>query len=179
MKSEAVYVLLGRFSPIHKGHQMLINQMIKSFGEENCLILIGSSTSYNQRTPFNFAARKRMIKILYPKVKIYGIPDTKPAEEMFNYEYMQKWLMVIKKLERKLQKKFVFCGGEAKDIEYLKNIFETKVLINRVTTGENISATKIRKALIKKNNRLIEKLIDRKVIGLVVSEYLKFSKKTN
>jgi len=35
MKEYAIY--LGRFSPIHKGHQRIIENMLEKYGTENCL----------------------------------------------------------------------------------------------------------------------------------------------
>ena len=79
-------VVLGRFAPLHIGHQKVIDSAISDFGIKSTLVLIGSSTSYNTRTPYTLSARKQMIKAVYPKIKIAEISDIKAKKEHFNID---------------------------------------------------------------------------------------------
>ncbi len=134
-----LYVYLGRFSPFHEGHKMLLTKLINKFGIENCLVLIGSSNVLNERTPFKFETRKKMILKDFPDVKILPFADV---------DNDVVWLNNIKKLEKKLGQKFIFYGGSAKDLEVLSKGFETHVFIDRFTEGKGISGTQIRRSLI-------------------------------
>jgi len=153
---------------------MLIDKLIGMFGNENCLIIIGSSTSFNKRTPFTYAARKKMIKILYPEIKIVGLPDTNPDNERYNPEKMNIWIGMVKKLERASQSKFAFYSGSDGDIEYLKGSFPVRILVNRLKEGKRISASAIRNSLEKGKKKEIAKLIDAKILDIAVEQFHRF-----
>lgn len=150
MNLKTKYVFLGRFSPLHKGHQMIIDKMISEFGIENCLIIVGSTNILDNRTPFTYSLRKKIIKIIYPKLKVLGIKD------VFNDDL---WIKILKKIEKKLNSKFVFLGGSKTDLEVLSTGFKTMVFVSRYDAGRNICGTKVRKNL---------KNIDLKVKNLIV-----------
>lgn len=132
------HVFLGRFAPFHKGHLILLNKLIKKFGLKNCIVMIGSSNVINERTPFTAINRAKSIKSIYPDIKIIYLKDIGDDE---------KWLQSIKKIENQLNESFTFYGGSKKDLEILSKKFKTKILVNRFTEGEGISATKIRETL--------------------------------
>lgn len=155
------HVFLGRFCPLHKGHLGMISTIIKEFGETRVLIVIGSSSlkSINTRTPYTFAVRKKMVGAVFPNVKVIPLADT-------NNDNV--WLNKIGKIEKKLKTKFIFYGGSKNDLKVLAQKFETKVLINR--NKNKISGTKVRDAIIKGDWKKIKKMVDKKILPLILKK---------
>lgn len=153
-----MYVFLGRFSPLHLGHQKIIDKMISLYGIENCLLLIGSSNVINERTPYSFSFRKKLIKTIYPKINILPLIDV-------NDDHL--WLDIVKKLETKLKTEFIFLGGSDRDLKQRWSKFKTKVLVNRDTEGMGISATEVRNLLEEGKFKELEKFLDPKILKLL------------
>lgn len=160
-------VLVGRFSPLHKGHQLIIDYMVKKYGIENCLILVGSSNSLTERTPYTFEQRKKMIHLLYPQIKVLPLPDIEPELELYSDNTNDLWLENIKRIEKSMDTKFIFYRGSFSDLEVLSKKFSTKVAVDRKIEGHNISGTYIRKNISNKNYKLVEKLVDIKIRKLI------------
>lgn len=135
-----LHVYLGRFAPLHDGHKMLLAKLIKNFGLKNCLVLIGSVNEIDDRTPFLFETRKKMVTDSFPGIRVLALPNLNNDHD---------WLVSITKLEKKLGHKFVFYGGSLEDLAILAERFETHVLVDRFVEGMGISATEIRKTLTK------------------------------
>jgi cytidyltransferase-like protein len=133
-----LHVYLGRFAPFHEGHRMLLNRLIKIFGINNCLVLIGSANVINGRTPFTFKERKLMIQKHFPDIKVLSLDDLDNDPD---------WLKSIHKLEDELKDKFIFYGGSTTDLQIISQEFETHVLVDRFTEGKGINATEIRKKM--------------------------------
>jgi nicotinate-nucleotide adenylyltransferase len=165
-----IAVLVGRFSPLHIGHQMIVDYMIKSYGIEKCLILIGSSNSISDRTPYAYEERLKMIQILYPKLKVLPLPDIEPELEYFDDNTNETWLDNVKKIEKQFGDEFIFYGGSREDLDILSQRFKTKVAINRNREGLNISATKIRQAITNSDYEYAEKLVNKKISNLVIKK---------
>ena len=163
-----IAVLIGRFSPLHIGHQMIIDYMIKKYGVENCLILIGSSNSISDRTPYTYEERLLMIHTINPKLKVLPLPDVEPGLEYFNDGTNDVWLDSVEKIVKEFGDEFVFYGGSVKDLEILSLRFNTKVAIDRNTGGKGISATKIREGISNNNFNDVKNLVDKKLITRLV-----------
>lgn len=155
------YVYLGRFSPLHRGHQQVINKLISDYGIKKLIIMIGSSNAINEKTPYTFSFRKKIIRATYPKIKILPIPD-------FNHD--AKWLKYIKQLESKLNSRFIFFGGSKTDLQLLSTVFDTKVLVDRFEEGENISGTLVRQALKDNNIKYLKKSLDPITFNLLLTK---------
>ena len=151
---------------------MLIDKMINVFGVENCLILIGSSNTLNSRTPFSFRLRKKMLNTLYPKLKVLPVPDSTPNLSHYSEKGNRIWFKTVKKIERRLGAKFIFFGGSKKDLGVLSQRYKTRVLLSRKLAGKDISATKVRKALITGDGKTISKLVDTRVTKLILGRRL-------
>lgn len=160
-------VVLGRFSPLHKGHQMIIDYMIKKHGIKNCLILIGSSNSLTERTPYTFDQREKMLHILYPEIKILPLPDIEPELKLYRDNTNEIWLNNVEKIEKEMGSKFIFYGGSDDDLKVLSERFQTRVAIDRITEGKNISGTMIRKNIDDKNFKIVDKFVDTKISKLI------------
>ena len=58
-------VFIGRFSPLHLGHEKIIRQMLEE--QEKVLILFGSSNlAQSTKNPFTFEERVAMLKLAFP-----------------------------------------------------------------------------------------------------------------
>lgn len=153
---------------------MIIDKMIDKFGIENCLIIIGSSTSLNQRTPFTYEVRKKMINILYPTIKVAKLSNSNPTKAEFDDRYMQQWLEKVKILEKKFKSMFIFYSGSINDISYLKAKFKTSIIVDRKSTGQKFSATKVRQALVDGSRNTLKRLIDKRVIDIAINQLQRF-----
>lgn len=155
------YVYLGRFSPLHRGHQQVIDKLILQFGLKNIIVMIGSSNKINGKTPYTYSYRKKILKAIYPKIKIIPVPD---------FYNDTKWLNYIKDLEIKLNSKFIFFGGSMEDLQLLNTVFETRVLVDRFKEGLNISGTKVREAIVQSDVKYLKKSLDPYTFNLLVSK---------
>ena len=117
---------------------MLLQKLIDEYGVNNCLVLIGSTNVYNERTPYTFEDRSEMVKSAFPEIKVLPFPD-EGSDDV--------WLDNLNELEKEIGQKFVFYGGSKKDLEILGKRFETHILIDRFTEGRGINATEIREKL--------------------------------
>lgn len=158
---------------------MTIDAMIKKFGIGNSIIMIGSSNSYTERTPYSFNERKKMIKTVYPDIKVVPIPDMQPYLPKFDGTTNDLWLNQIKKIEESMKVKFIFVGGSSKDLEVLALKFDTRVLIERKGRGHDISATAVRAALEKSDKLTLEKTLDPRILPLAVNGLKKYHAKRN
>jgi len=75
-----------RCQPFHKGHERIINQMLKEC--ENITIILGSTQEYGTKTnPFDYEPRKKMIQNVYndKRINIFGLPDIPNDDEWADY----------------------------------------------------------------------------------------------
>lgn len=168
------HVCLGRFSPLQLGHQRAISTLIEKFGQDNVLVLIGSSTSINSRTPYSYERRKAMISTIFPKLRILPLPDTNPSLVHFDGSTNDLWLDNLSALESNFNAHFIFYGGSTEDLAVLAERFETAVLVDRFGIGEGISATQVRLALDKGDTEALGSLLDPRVLPLAVSGYREY-----
>lgn len=166
-------VYLGRFCPFHKGHEMILKTLTKKYGESRVVVLIGSPNFLSERTPYTFELRKRMIRTVFPKLKIIPLPDTTKKPKYLGDPYNTKWLNRISKIEKSLKSKFVFYGGSKTDLEILALRFKTKVLLDRNKKGKGISGTLVRGAIKKGDFKTVKKMVNPKIFELVLKPYTK------
>ena len=170
------HIVLGRFAPIHNGHQLLITAMLEKYGSENCGIIIGSSNlSINPRTPFSFDARKKFVITLFPKVRLFDIEDIEEDLQVQRIETLEIWQANLKYMEESCGETWIFCGGSDDDLRDMKKDFSTEIIINRSIEGNQVSGTFVRKMLAEKNYREIENLVPPMVYDDIVKEYKKNS----
>lgn len=162
---KTVGVHLGRFAPYHKGHQMVTDILLSKHGAENSLILIGSSNTFNARTPFTFEQRKALIQKLYPGVKILPLPDINPKLLVHSESTIPVWLEQIKAIEAEMGVRFKFYGGCPQDLRFFTEDFETEVAIDRETEGEGVSASYIRELLWKEDYEALEEFMDQRIVS--------------
>ncbi len=66
-------ILIGRFQPLHSGHQTIINEIIDD--GLTPIIFIGSSNIRNQRNPLSYWQRFTLLQIAYPGILTFPLPD--------------------------------------------------------------------------------------------------------
>jgi nicotinamide mononucleotide adenylyltransferase len=164
MEKPTLAVQLGRFAPYHLGHQMVTEAMIERHGIEHCLIIVGSSNVLNDRTPYTFEQRKQFIQSIFPYIQVISMPDINPDLRQFEVKTLDSWLHKIEEMETGLDVRFKFYGGSKEDMRYLSKVFETEVIVDRKTIGRDITATKVREALLKKDLDILSNFVNPKLI---------------
>lgn len=142
MKKHAV--LVGRFNPIHNSHVHVINEMIKKYGQENCLVVVGSSNAgFSLRHFFSYHERREFIKKIFPDIRLVGLPD---------YHNDSEWLAALDDIIRVAgidTSDLTFFGGCEEDIRFFLDDGRDCTIINRFDgTAPKISATEVRDCLI-------------------------------
>ena len=153
-------VYVGRFSPVHLGHECVINQLVAQFGER-CLLVIGSAnTQQSIRHFFSYEDRRRFLSTLYPDLRMTGLGDFGTDRE---------WLMALDDqigLLKAPDEKVTFFGGCEEDVEFFGADGRDVKLFNRFDgTTPKVSATEVRDALIQ--HRDVSGLLNPKIVDLV------------
>lgn len=166
------HVYLGRFAPFHNGHKLLLSELVLRYGQQNVLVLIGSTNTINERTPYTFEDRREIIKISFPNLEVLPLPDGKPNLVYFDGTTNEKWLSSIEDIAKARDEKFIFYGGSPVDLEILAQRFETKIIVSREIL--KVSATEVRGLI--KNGELekLADLVDPNAIALIISAHKKF-----
>lgn len=172
-KKRVVRVYLGRFSPFQRGHQTALGEMIERFGVENCLVLIGSINTRNERTPYTFEQRGEMIQTLFPEVEVLGLPDGKPNMLYFDGSTNDAWLDSIETIQNSMEAEFIFYGGSKEDLQILSERFKTEILTDRSVMPQ-VTATNVRAAITEKDEKILQELLDPKIVNLAIEGYEDF-----
>jgi nicotinamide mononucleotide adenylyltransferase len=166
-------VYVGRFSPLHLGHEAVIKSMLKTHGYKNSVLVIGGSNHIvDERHPFSYNDRRNIIAHRYPKMAVVGIPD---------YESDADWLTALLDITNlKANSDYtdvVFYAGCAEDVKLLTDKGFTTKIFDRDSGLKTpiVSATEVRELLLKAHD--IDKLVDPRVSGLIKSLYEKRTKK--
>jgi len=153
-KEETHGIFSGRFQPVTKAHA----QIVQTIGKENksgtiYLVKGKKSSEDKERNPFDADTQKKMLELIAPKnVKIEIISSG----------------FFVDKLNEMTDTKFVAYAGSdrIKAYEKFKSYMdEGKTLEVREIkrTDEDISATKVREALINNDIEAFKKLTDKKM----------------
>lgn len=135
-------LFVGRFQPLHKGHEETIRKLLKEY--EKVIVLIGSKQKKRtQSNPFSYEERKEMLEIVFSKeindgkIVISGIEDLESDEEWAN------------KIIENYDFDVVVTGSD-----WVAKCFEGKKEIKRVELiqPEKINGTNIRR-LMKEGNK--------------------------
>ena len=157
-------VIVGRFQPMHIGHQKLINLGL-SVADRVLIFVSSSDKSGTIRNPFDSEYRISLVKRIYNKEIEEGKVIVKPLNDLTNEnDLTYKWgEYVVKSAEDALNEKLE-CIIYGKD----KNIFkcfskETVDNISEIFVDRKqllISATKVREYIINEDKENFFKYID-------------------
>jgi nicotinamide mononucleotide adenylyltransferase len=169
---QSVYV--GRFCPIHAGHESIIRTMMAFTGVKNSMIIIGSSNApFSLRNFFSYSERKGFIREIFPEVRVMGLPDFQ-SDELW-LEALDDQLIAAGIDPRKA----VYYGGCREDVRFFVEDGREVKIINRFGK-EQISATQIRDLLIHKQyqevKRILNPLISEQVIVTFARKWEDFKK---
>ena len=137
-----IAILLGRFQPIHKGHEALIDIMQDNYSDFH--VLVGESNELSDRNPYS---AKQMVRELRATTKIehkhVSILKDLTEETDNSNDWSQYLYNAIKAVAK--GKDIVFICGE-KDKDRTKSWFKDykDVEVKTITTGISVSATDVR-----------------------------------
>ena len=157
---------IGRFSPMHLGHEHLIRAMLKEFGE-NHLVLIGScSHEISFRHLFSLTDRTGFMRQVFPDARIVGLPDFDTDDDWFHQ------LDSTLTLAGADPNQVVFAGGCVEDISFFVERGRKTHILNRFS-GETprVSATEVRDALIE--HRPITGLVNDVLVDPITEQFRK------
>lgn len=165
-------VFVGRFNPIHLGHEAVIAKMLQQFGAENSLLILGSSNApFSLRNFFSAAERKKFIQIVFPDLAITGLSDF-PTDA--------QWLTELDKLllARKFDPaKTVFFGGCNADLAFFLDAGRKCQILNRFDgTTPTVSATQVRELL--SNDKSIKNFLNPLIASEVQEIFIQKQQKT-
>ena len=132
-----------RIQPLHNKHKYIIEKMLDE--SDVAYLLIGSANTLDERNPFSFELREKMVRSIFPqevenkKLIILPINDINNPQKWVNY--------VLSKLPVKPD--MYYCGSD-QDAELFTSC---DVNVKELAREEaDISATKIRQQLKNKDN---------------------------
>jgi len=138
-------IYMGRFSPLHLGHEFIIDQMLEKYDYHNSQLILGSCNSpLDYRNLFSYSDRHSFIKEIYPILDIIGLADHNSDEE---------WLLMLEDLITLMgcrKHEVEFFSGYEQDVIKLIDAGYTCTITNRYDGSTPlVSATQVREALIK------------------------------
>jgi len=164
MSKLGVYV--GRFMPMHLGHQDVINHMIKVHGIDRSLVVLGSSNhELTLRCMFTYRDRMTLLRAKYPDLNAVGLPD---------YSDDDTWMAALDDIIKTAghdPKNTVFYSGSREDVDFFYEQGRSVHILNRYegTHTVPVSASEVRDAL--HTGRRLTQMIDRDLIGYVEMMY--------
>lgn len=181
---EEVDVHLGRFAPYHEGHKMVTEHLMSKRRSRRPLVIVGSSNVFEGRpprdskerelmlrTPYTAHQREEMIRRLFGEtVDVLHLPDTE-IDPIKHATSSSAWLEEISRIEAARHAKFVFAGGDEKDMKTLKKAFPVEVPIDRGSRGRGINATHIRNLIQSGEVAALREVMDPRVVPLAVEYF--------
>lgn len=167
IKEGKFVVYVGRFNPVHLGHQAIINAIIESSPRH--LILVGSCNNpVSYRHLFSFESRLNYLRTLCPQGSFAPLPDFPDNESWFAA------MDSLIELAGGNPKHALYIGGSKEDIEFY-GLFERETFIINRYTGHTlpISASEVRDALIENRLEDLSKLVDGKICKTLIEDFKK------
>lgn len=158
MKNSTTYgFFIGRLNPIHLGHERIIEHMIQQCGPDNSTLVLGSCNApRSMRHFFSYADRRKFVRMLYPEIRIVGLPD---------YGSDEDWLRGLDDLIEAIGGDVAtarFFGGSEEDVRFFADAGRPFELLNRYDgTTPKISASEVRDSLLHK--RPLDGLLNPKI----------------
>jgi FAD synthase len=160
-------VYVGRFNPMHLGHQAMMGSIMEAFGDKH-LILIGSCNHpISIRHLFNYKDRTEFIRLVYPQARIVGLPDFEGDDSTW-FQALDDIISV----SGADPKNTVFIGGSREDVEFYYENGRNVHIINRYDGPTvKVSGSEIRDALIGKRTASLRKVLDPRLIKPVSERF--------
>jgi NadR type nicotinamide-nucleotide adenylyltransferase len=84
-------LLLGKFMPVHAGHQLLIDTAIATVGERALTVVVGTQPD----EPIPGALRWAWVHELYPRVTVVHLNRTMPQEPADHPNFWPLWVAAL------------------------------------------------------------------------------------
>lgn len=153
-----VGVMVGRFNPIHLGHQRTIDQMMAAHGKAHSLVFVGSANAtLSLRNLFSYKERKDFIQEVYPDLKVLPIADQDTDEDWF--ESLIDMVDVAFPFYHHIN---LYCGDMVDIANFPHNDKITIRVIDRYHE-QVVSATEVRALIMQDNQRGLRELIDHRI----------------
>lgn len=146
-KKKEFAVLIGRYCPIHVGHEAVIRAMQAKYAED-CIVGIGSANHpVSIRHFFSYTQRRGFIHKVFPDLQVFALPDFPTDEE---------WILAlddILHLRDVDPTSATFFGGCQEDVDFFYRFGRKVEIMNRFDgSTPKISATEVRDALIRERS---------------------------
>ena len=155
MKKYNTSLVVGRFQPLHIGHEAIINKALEL--SDNVIIFIGSADkSGTKENPFSYEMRKQMLEIVYNdeiinnKIKIYPLKDIGVGNVFAWGDYL------IEEVKKYTDKIDLYVSGEEAKIElWFNDDLKKEIDFYKLSREEiKINATNLRELIF--NNEYLE-----------------------
>lgn len=157
-------VIIGRFQPLHLGHEYLISKAYEL--ADNVTILIGSSGG--PRTPLNpwtFEERKRMVQSTFPDATCLPLYD---------YAYNElRWITQVQDVINELKQDgtTILVGHEKDDSTYYMNVFPNVDTVDvgfmQVLGGRCMDATRVRELIFKEEMAFVMAVVSEGTLEVI------------
>lgn len=162
MKSDKTYdylIFIGRFQPLHAGHQYVIDKALEL--AENVIVLVGSASSpRTTRNPFTFEERRSMLWKTYPSAsgfedRLHVLPlDDASTDNRWKEQVQRRVYSVIEKdIQAKLHgyagKRIALIGYAKDHSSYYLRMFPQWGSVSVEPEGVPINSTDIRNGYFK------------------------------
>jgi nicotinamide mononucleotide adenylyltransferase len=159
-----VGVMVGRFNPIHLGHQRTIDKMLFNHTLAHSLVFIGSANaSLSLRNLFSYKERKGFIQDIYPELKVLPIADQDSDEDWF-----ESLIDMVDVAFPFFHHVHLYCGDLIDVANFPHNDKITIKVIDRYEE-QVYSATEVRQLIMQNNPRALRELLDHRIHFNVIS----------
>ena len=135
-------LVVGRFQPLHLGHEAMIDAAFKV--SEKVIVCISSAQESNtQKNPFDYKTRKDILSKVYPNAIILPLNDIGVGNNGKWGEYV---LNTVYKSQKEYPDIFV-CGFETRRINWFDGCEKEPDVLTISRNKLNISSTMLRNAL--------------------------------
>lgn len=159
-----VAFVCGRFEPIHKGHQLLIDEAYK-LQKDVAILICSSQESRTSQNPLSFEERKKLIEKIYPKAIIIPVPDMGIGN---NERWGDFLLSVLKKYD--CEPIFFVTGEEERRESWFRKEILKKMKIIKISRSQIvISATELRKDIRNNNIEKIKEFMPQEIVEDIIN----------
>ena len=152
-------LVIGRFQPIHLGHQSIIDQAYQK--ADQVLILISSSQeSRTDKNPLTFEERKALVSKLYPDAIILPLKDIGVGNNSLWGDYVYQTI-----LDYGYHPDIFVTGEEERRLNWFQNHPMDTITVSRSTIP--ISSTLIRENI--SNKEVLKQYIDSRILEDILS----------
>lgn len=130
-------IIIGRFQPLHLGHQTIINEIINDGLQP--IVLIGSSNKKDVKNPLSYVQRARLIQMVYPAIITLPLPD-----RTFNGVWACQIIEILRNINVDFQNCRLYYYGKKGDFDITPLVENWFKPYRPVSEMPDISASQIR-----------------------------------